>query len=61
MTHRQGNKRIAVAATLNNYLKQQQTNTLPLDTFISYYKSWNGEMKGVIHFTKEQTLPLVYV
>ena len=25
MTHRQGNKRIAVAATLNNYLKQQQT------------------------------------
>ncbi len=43
------------------YLKQQQTNTLPLDTFISYYQSWNGEMKGVIHFTKEQTLPLVYV
>ncbi len=53
MAHRQGNKRIAVAATLNNYLKQQQTSEKEKNVVWIYTDaSYNNQKKiGAVAYT----------
>ena len=53
MAHRQGNKRIAVAATLNNYLKQQQTTEKEKNVVWVYTDaSYNNQKKiGAVAYT----------
>ena len=53
MAHRQGNKRIAAAATLNNYLKQQQTTEKEKNVVWIYTDaSYNNQKKiGAVAYT----------
>lgn len=53
MAHRQGNKRIAAAATLNNYLKQQQTAEKEKNVVWIYTDaSYNNQKKiGAVAYT----------
>ena len=53
MTHRQGNKRIAVASAFNNYLKQQQTTEKEKNVVWVYTDaSYNNQKKiGAVAYT----------